>query len=65
MRCASVSSPIPCEECRDPATCSIRLVMTGVRNAIADILDNTTISDMLEQEKAAREKTSALFMYHI
>jgi Rrf2 family protein len=65
VRCASVTSPIPCEECRDPATCSIRIVMTDVRNSIAAILDTTTIADMLEQERAARENTSASFMYHI
>lgn len=35
-----------CDECIDEATCEIRIVMKKVRDATADILDNTFLSDL-------------------
>jgi Rrf2 family protein len=46
--CASQTAYVPCEECRDVATCSIRLVMRQVRDATAAILDNTTLADVIK-----------------
>lgn len=47
-------APIPCVSqtayercvCEDEATCGLRLTMLDVRNAIADILDQTTLADV-------------------
>jgi Rrf2 family protein len=46
--------------CEDEATCGLRLAMLDVRNAIADILDKTTLADVSTRvERAQRaEKRS-------
>lgn len=46
--CASKTRYQPCADC-DVATCNIRHLMLDVRNAIADILDNTTLAQLREQ----------------
>ena len=43
----------PCG-CPDERTCGLRMVMGDVRNAIADILDNTTLANVTERVEAAR-----------
>ena len=40
--------------CPDEKTCGLRLVMLDVRNAISDILDNTTLADVLGRMDFAR-----------
>lgn len=45
--CASVNAYKPCEDCEFADTCVIRMVMTDVRNAIADVLDKRSLSEML------------------
>ena len=40
--------------CPDEKTCGLRLVMLDVRNAISDILDNTTLADVLGRMDLAR-----------
>jgi len=47
--CASLTAYRPCADCPDPDTCSIRLVMRQVRDAMAAILDNTSIAELAEQ----------------
>lgn len=42
-----------CEECIDEQTCTTRRVMQKVRDASADILDNTTIQDLVEGKNCA------------
>jgi Rrf2 family protein len=44
--CASVSQYRRCYDCKDERTCAIRLVMRQVRDAMADVLDRTTIADL-------------------
>jgi Rrf2 family protein len=44
LPCASESAFRRCEECVDEKTCGTRLVMRKVRNATAEILDQTTLS---------------------
>jgi DNA-binding IscR family transcriptional regulator len=44
--CASLTAYRPCNDCPDPQTCSIRIVMRRVRDATAAILDNTSIADI-------------------
>jgi len=43
--CASRTRYEPCEDC-DETTCQVRHIMLDVRNAIAEVLDNRTLSEM-------------------
>jgi Rrf2 family protein len=45
LPCASVTGYRRCNDCADERTCAIRKVMREVRNAMADILDRTTLAD--------------------
>lgn len=47
--CASHTRFQPCEDC-DVATCQVRHMMLNVRNAIAEVLDNTTLAAMRDAE---------------
>lgn len=51
IRCASISAYQPCEDCPDEGKCAIRSVMMDVRIAIAGVLDQKTIKDMLSLPK--------------
>lgn len=53
IRCVSKMAYEPCA-CPDEATCGLRLVMLDVRNAIADILDGTTLADVAGRVEQAR-----------
>ncbi|MCC7300388.1 MAG: Rrf2 family transcriptional regulator [Verrucomicrobia bacterium] len=46
--CVSKTAYSKCKECKDETTCAIRVVMKEVRDAIANILDNTSLTDMLK-----------------
>jgi Rrf2 family protein len=63
--CVSVMAYAKCEECLDEQTCGIRLVMKDVRDAIADILDGTTLADVLEREERARHRDHGIINYVI
>ena len=54
IRCVSHMAYEPCG-CPDERTCGLRMVMGDVRNAIATILDNTTLADVAIRMEAARE----------
>ena len=47
--CVSVTAYHTCDECLDQRLCGIRLVMQDVRDAIADILDHTSLRDVLDR----------------
>lgn len=55
IKCVSQMAYEPCG-CPDEQTCGLRLVMSDVRNAIADILDNTSLADVVNRQSAVREK---------
>lgn len=46
LACASRTAFRPCRDCRDVETCTIRLMMTRVRDATSDILDRVTVADL-------------------
>ncbi|MCU0355380.1 MAG: Rrf2 family transcriptional regulator [Cytophagales bacterium] len=50
--CARQNGYQPCDECEDVENCSIRITMRKVRDATAEILDNTTLADCVRMEKA-------------
>jgi len=54
IRCVSQTAYEPCD-CPDEKTCGLRLVMGDVRDAIADILDNTSLEDVRSRVHAIRE----------
>src|SRR6266436_4032984 len=47
IACASRTAYQPCQDCVDVKACTVRLTMGKVRDAIAEILDQTTVADML------------------
>jgi len=63
--CVSEHAYVRCEECVDEATCGTRLVMKQVRDAIAQILDNTTLASALEQSARARRQSLTQVTYAI
>jgi Rrf2 family protein len=63
--CVSETSYAICGECLDERTCGIRLVMKDVRDAITNILDNTSIAEMLEREERAKKRALGTPDYHI
>ena len=44
--CVSVTAYRPCQDCRSEKDCQVRRVMQKVRDATAEILDNTSLKDM-------------------
>jgi len=55
IKCVSQMAYETCG-CPDEETCGLRLVMGDVRNAIADILDNTTLADVNKRQNTVRRK---------
>jgi len=55
VKCVSQMAYEPCG-CPDEETCGLRLAMGDVRNAIADILDNTSLADVTKRQNAVRRK---------
>jgi Rrf2 family protein len=55
IKCVSQMAYETCG-CPDEETCGLRLVMGDVRNAIADILDNTTLADVNKRQNTIRKK---------
>lgn len=59
--CASRSSFAPCSDCASVEECEIRLVMLDVREAIAGVLDHTTLAEVRD----ARGDLMESFAYQI
>jgi len=53
IRCVSQMAYEPCD-CPDEQTCGLRMVMGDVRNAIASILDNTSLADVVARMNDTR-----------
>ena len=56
VSCVSQTAYRKCHECRDEKSCGIRLVMKEVRDATANILDKTSLADLLDRVKTASGK---------
>jgi Rrf2 family protein len=53
------------EKCPKEITCGIRSVMLDVENAMAEILDRVTLSDVCNRTKGMKERRAEILMYHI
>jgi Rrf2 family protein len=54
IRCVSQMAYEPCD-CPDENICGLRMVMGDVRNAIAGILDHTSLADVYRRQEAVRQ----------
>lgn len=63
--CVSETAYARCEECLDEHSCGIRLVMKDVRDAIASILDGTSLADVLERVEKVTQKDKGVLHYYI
>ena len=58
IKCVSQMAYEPCG-CPDEETCGLRLAMSDVRNAIASILDTTSLADITKRQNTIRKKLHA------
>jgi Rrf2 family protein len=56
LPCASETRFKKCDECADIETCGTRIVMKEVRDAMAPILERTTLAAVCRKVDAARKK---------
>jgi Rrf2 family protein len=61
VACVSRTAYRPCDDCEDENSCAVRAVMQEVRDAISQILDNTTLADMC----ARAPKAERVLVYDI
>jgi Rrf2 family protein len=60
IACASRTAFQPCSDCKDVKACAIRIVMTAARDALSDVLDTVTISDMVQPAKPSRKSPQGI-----
>ena len=67
LPCASETAFKPCEECEDVENCGTRIIMRRVRDAMSEVLDRTTLADLIKTVDQGRlERVSPEnLMYHI
>ena len=66
LPCASETAYRPCEECGDIESCGTRIIMRQVRDAMANVLDRTTLADLIRQVESVRAKSRREpLMYYI
>lgn len=54
VKCVSQMAYEPCG-CPDEETCGLRLVMGEIRNAVSDILDHTSLADVIKRQNTIRK----------
>ena len=54
IACASRTAYQPCRDCKNVKTCTVRLMMTKVRDAMSEVLDRLTIADMVAMSNHRR-----------
>ena len=65
VQCLSETNYARCDECDDEATCGIRLVMVDVNEAMAQVLDNLTLADMVSRSADERIRQANVVNYSI
>jgi Rrf2 family protein len=61
IRCASRTAYRPCDDCISVKECGVRIAMLEVRDAMAKILDNTSLEEMADKSatRGRRARTTA------
>lgn len=54
ISCASRTAYQPCQDCDSVKRCAVRLAMTKVRDAMCEVLDATSLADMLALNDARK-----------
>ena len=54
LPCASETAFRPCDDCTDMESCGTRIIMRQVRDAMAAVLDTTTLADLTGRVDMAR-----------
>ena len=49
IACASRNFYRRCDDCADQETCAVHMLTVDVRNAIADVLDTTSLADLVDR----------------
>jgi Rrf2 family protein len=69
LPCASETAYRKCDECVDDRICGTRMVMRQVRDAMAEILDGTTLAQVCERMEEAKARVAKdadeALMYYI
>lgn len=58
--CASVRQHRPCDWCESEATCDLKVVWVRVREAIAGVMDSTSLGDLLRTAAGRRSDRYAI-----
>lgn len=58
IACVSQTAYERCPDCPDEQACGVRFVMKQVRDGIADILDNTRITDVIATAPAKKKRAA-------
>jgi Rrf2 family protein len=64
ISCVSQTAYRPCT-CPDETTCALRMVWLEVRNAIADVLDRTSMAAICQQCEQLQMQRAPAYMYYI
>jgi Rrf2 family protein len=56
LPCASETAYRACEACTDVESCGTRIIMRQVRDAMANVLDRTTLAELIRQVESAKSK---------
>jgi Rrf2 family protein len=65
LPCASESAFVKCAECESELTCGTRTVFKEVRDAMAKILDSTTLADLIARDAKLKTQESTNVFYTI
>lgn len=65
VQCLNESAAQGCDECGDPSSCGIRLVMSDVLQALSAVLETATLADMIERSENAERAKSKIVDFSI
>jgi Rrf2 family protein len=56
IACASRTAYRACRDCKDVKACTVRLMMSRVRDAMSEVLDRMTVADMIAASDRGRSR---------
>ena len=65
VQCLNDSASSGCNECADPSSCGIRLVMSDVMHCISSVLETNTLADMIDRSENARRTKARIVDFNI